>query len=127
MRRQSGVSLVEIAMMFVVVSIVAVVALPVIVSPNKSTATQAINDADSIKKVKSAYALAIAEQGDYPLLDDVVEYIDADFAYQTSDYSGIIFRDGKQRLTVKTFQDTECTLLTGKANPGVSDVVRCIL
>ncbi len=133
MKRQTGVSLVEVAMVFVVISIVAVVAVPTIGMGDKSgnsrtvqAVAQVANNIDSIQKVKSAYAIAIAEQGDYPLLSNVVDFIDADFASQMGDLSGIIFRDGKRRLLVNTFRDAGCKVLTSNESPGVSDVVRCI-
>jgi len=126
MRKQSGVSLVEIAMMFVVISIVAVVALPTVNSGSKLLKTKPINSLESANKVKSAYAIAIAETGDYPRLSEVVEYIDADFASEKSDFSGILFRDGRSRLTINTFRDAGCKLLTNDSEPGVTDVVRCI-
>ena len=126
MRRQSGVSLVEIAMMFVVISIVAVVALPSIGKGDKPIHASAMDNVESIQKVKTAYAMAMAEQGDYPQLTDVVDNIDADFASQTNDHSGIIFREGKLRLTVSTFRDMNCKQKTSNEEPGVSDIVRCI-
>jgi len=126
MRTQSGVSSVEIAMMFVVVSIVAVVALPTIVPVKSPAQAQVKNKVNPAQKVKSAYAIVIAKTGDYPRLSEVVEYVDADFASERNDLSGILFRDGRFRLTVKTFSDINCKQLTNNKEPGVTDIVRCI-
>ena len=126
MRSQNGVSSIEVAMMFVVISIVAVVALPTLGKVKNTIDIESVDQHQSIQKVKSAYALAIAQTGDFPRLNDLVEFIDADFASQTNSFSGIIFRDGKHRLTVNTYRDTDCRLLTSNKEPGVTDVVRCI-
>ena len=128
MRSQNGVSSVEVAMVFVVFSIVAVVALPVVGTKLKPSvsATSTISSGETENILKSAYAIAIAERGDFPRLNEIVECIDADFASETTDLSGIIFRDGEQRLTVKTYRDVDCKTLTSDSQPGVTDIVRCI-
>ena len=126
MRSQNGVSSIEVAMMFVVISIVAVVALPALSTAKNTIDIESVDQSHSIQKVKSAYALAIAQTGDFPQLNDLVEYIDADFASKTNNFTGVIFRDGKHRITVNTYRDTDCKLLTSNKQPGVTDVVRCI-
>jgi len=126
MHRQSGVSSVEVVMAFVVFSIIAVVALPALGIGAKPVVNVNENTANSVKKVKSAYAIAIAAQGDFPKLSDVVQYIDADFSSETNDYSGIIFRDGESRLTVNTYVDPDCKYLTSNKEPGITDVVKCM-
>ena len=124
MRKQQGVTVVEIAMLLVVLAIVAVVAIP------QFDATQdqrrAHQNSESSAKVKSAFALAIAQKGDFPTLTEMVEYIDADFASEMSDLSGVIFRDQRQHLTINTYNDAQCKMLTSLKEPGVSDIVRCI-
>ena len=126
MHKQNGISSIEVAMLFVVVSIVAVVALPVVVPINKNIDPQLMDSFSSTKKVKSAYALALAQTGDFPRLSDIVEYVDADFASEKNDLSGIIFRDGGNRLTINTYSDLSCKHKTSNKQPGVTDIVRCI-
>lgn len=126
MQVKSGISMVEVVMMGVVFAIVAVVALPVIGINGAEMNTSVAHKSKSTEKVKSAYALAIAQKGNFPRLRDVVEYIDADFSAETNDLSGIIFRDGVNRLTVSTFQDTACKIKTNSEKPGITDIVRCI-
>jgi len=126
MRKQNRVSFVELAMLVVVLSIVAVVALPALGKRTQTVDAPLESVNSSMKKVKAAYAFAIAEKGNFPTLSGIVEFIDADFASETNDLSGIIFRDGGNRLTVNTFSDSECKILTNDNEPGVSDIVRCI-
>jgi len=124
MRKQLGVTVVEIAMLLVVLAIVAVVAIPQFdATKDQRRASQNI---ESSSKVKSAFAMAIAQKGDFPTLTEMVEYIDADFASETNDLSGVMFRDQHQRLTINTYNDSQCKVLTSLEQPGVSDVVRCV-
>jgi len=125
MRTKSSVTFVEIAMAFVVFLIVAVVALPSI-GPSKSLPPAPEKMEVSSRLVLSAYAYAIALHGDFPKLSDIVEFVDADFASETNQSNGIIFRDKGEHLTVKTFQDTNCKVRTNNNHPGKSDIVRCI-
>ena len=124
MQKQQGVTVVEIAMLLVVLAIVAVVAIP------QFNATQdqrrATLNSESSAKVKSAFAMAIAQKGDFPTLTEMVNYIDADFASETNDLTGVMFRDQHQRLTINTYNDVQCKVLTNLEQPGVSDVVRCV-
>lgn len=124
MQKQQGVTVVEIAMLLVVLAIVAVVAIPQF-DTNQDQA-RASQNSESSAKVQSAFAMAIAQKGDFPTLTEMVEYIDADFASETNDLSGVMFRDQHQRLTINTYNDSQCKVLTSQKQPGMSDVVRCV-
>jgi len=123
--RKVGFSVVEIAMVVVVFAIISVVALP-------QSTLQLQNDNHnitlevSIDKARSAYAIAIANKSSFPTVSEIVAFIDADFAAEMNDRSGIIFRDAGKRVTVNTFNDIACVVSTNVTEPGVSDVVRCI-
>lgn len=121
-------TLVEIAMAIVVFAIVAVVAIPALqISEEEQYRTRnSINNSQAAEKVKSAFANAIATEGSFPRLGTVVEYLDADFASERNDLSGIVFWGYKKRVTVKTYNDDKCVNLTSGEQPGVSDIVRCI-
>lgn len=123
-RGQRGVTVVEVAMFLVVLAIIAVVAIPQF--SVKSVSEVPVNDAQSSAKVQSAFALAIATKGDFPTLSEMVEFVDADFASEMSDLSGVMFRNKGKRLTVQTFNDAECRVLTSAEQLGVSDIVRCV-
>lgn len=123
-RRQHGVTVVEVAMFLVVLAIIAVVAIPQF--SVKSVSGVPINITQFSAKVKTAFALAIATKGDFPTLSEMVEYIDADFASEMSDLSGVMFRNKGKRLIVKTFNDTQCRVLTSVDQLSVTDVVRCV-
>ena len=123
--KNSGVSTIEIAMAIVVLAIVAVVALPQISQqPVKHALIE--SSGSTVEKVHSAYAFAIAGKNGFPTVSEVVAHIDAEFAAEMSDHSGIIFRDHAGRVMVKTYNDAQCKKLTSIVNPGVSDIVRCI-
>lgn len=124
MRKQVGVTIVEVAMSLVVLAIVAVVAIPQFAQKQGQQVVSQSNESSA--KVKSAFAMAIAQKGDFPTLSEMVEYIDADFASETNDLSGVMFRDQRLRLTVNTYNDPSCKVLTTLEQPGVSDVVRCV-
>jgi len=123
--KKVGVSAVEIAMIAVVIAIVSVVALPQMSVQSQSDVQQRSLDI-SIDKVRSAYAIAIANRSGFPSITEVVAFIDADFAVEMNDRSGIIFRDNGKRITVNTYNDVDCTKLTSMTEPGVTDVVRCL-
>ncbi len=123
--KKVGLSVVEIAMIAVVLAIVSVVALPQVSMQSQSEVQQPSLDA-SIDKVRSAYAIAIANKSGFPLVTEVVAFIDAGFVVEMNDRSGIMFRDNGKRITVNTFNDVDCTNLTSMTEPGVTDVVRCI-
>jgi len=124
MQKQQGVTVVEIAMLLVVLAIVAVVAIPQFDATKDQR--RASQNFESSSKVKSAFAMAIAQKGDFPTLTEIVDFIDADFASETNDLSGVMFRDRHQRLTIYTYNDSQCKVLTSFEQPGVSDVVRCV-
>ena len=123
--KSSSASTIEIAMAIVVLAIVSVVALPQI-SPqtDKKNADNTLEA--SIDKVHSAYAIAIAKKSGFPSVSEIVAFIDAEFAAEMSDRSGIIFRDYTGRVMVKTYNDAQCRKLTSMSSPGESDIVRCI-
>jgi len=123
--KKLGVSAVEIAMMAVVIAIVSVVALPQMFMQSQDDTQQPSLDA-SIEKVRAAYAIAIANKNDFPSIAEIVTFIDADFAVEMNDRSGIIFRDNGRRIIVNTFNDVDCIKLTSSVEPGVTDIVRCI-
>ena len=122
--KQKGVTVVEVSMFLVVLAIVAVVAIPQFSEAHQEQLTS--TQIQSSEKVKSAYAMAIAQKGDFPTLSEVIDYIDADFASENNDLSGIMFRDHGKRLTINTYNDTECSVPTNLSQLGVTDVVRCI-
>jgi type II secretory pathway pseudopilin PulG len=124
MRKQLGITVIEISMALVVFAILAVVAVPQFSLEQKPQVV--INQIESANKVKSAFALAIAQKGDFPTLSEIVDYIDADFASETNDLSGIMFRDHGKRLTINTYSNPQCNVLTNLNQPGVSDIVRCV-
>ena len=126
MRSQRGVTVVEVFMFLVVLAIVAVVAIPQFTSLESPSQVAVANRVLSSDKVKSAFALAIAKKGDFPTLSEMVEYIDADFASETNDLSGVMFRVHGQRTIVATFNDAQCNTLTSASQLGVSDIVRCV-
>lgn len=123
-RKQQGVTVVEVSMFLVVLAIIAVVAIPQF--SVKSATAVPLENVNSSEKVQSAFALAIASKGEFPTLSEMIEYIDADFASEKGDLSGVMFRDKGKRLVVKTFNDSQCRVLTSQEEPGVSDVVRCV-
>ena len=126
MEKQQGVTVVDVFMLMVVLAIVAVVAIPQF-SPKESSLQQ-ISESNGLSsdKVKSAFALAIAKKGDFPTLSEIVEYIDADFASETNDLSGVMFRSQGKRNTVTTYSDSQCSVLTNTARLGTTDIVRCV-
>lgn len=125
MQQKFGVTFIELAMLVVVLAIISFTAVPNFVE--KTDPKPIIeNQLQSIAKVQSAYALAIANKGDFPGLSEVVEFIDADFASEKNDMSGIIFRDGVNHISVNTFSDSNCTIPTSERQAGISDVVRCV-
>lgn len=127
-RTQSGVTLIEIIMAIVVLAIVAVVALPVLQDGGNTQIRKGIsvNANQAIDKVKTAYAFAIADHGDYPQLSQIVDFVDADFASEKNDLGGIVFWGYKKRVVVKTYNDENCEKQTSGEKPGVSDIVRCV-
>ena len=124
MRTHTGVTVVEVAMFLVVLAIVAVVAIPQFAVRQDRQMTNLDNETSAI--VKSAFAMAIAQKGDFPTLTEIVDYIDADFVSETNDLSGVMFRENNLRLTINTYNDSLCQVSTSLEQPGVSDVVRCI-
>ena len=124
MRKHAGVTAVEIAMFMVVLAIVAVVAIPQFTTQKDQKTASLDRETSSI--VKSAFAMAIAQKGDFPTLTEIVDFIDADFVSETNDLSGVMFRENKLRLTINTYNDSSCEVLTSFDQPGVSDVVRCV-
>lgn len=128
MKQHQGVTIVEISMALVVLAIVAVVALPTLQQGTEKQVRKGISldTMQAVEKVKSAYANAIANYGGYPQLNQLVEYIDADFASESNDLGGVVFWGYKKRVMVNTYNDENCNTQTSGENPGVSDVVRCI-
>ena len=127
MNTQKGVTFVETAMVLIVLAIVAVVALPAFVSsPQESERKKAAVTNDAISKVKSAFAIAIAQKGDFPQLAEIIEYIDADRAVENNDMSGVTFYERGRKIVVTTYNDTQCSQKTNKNNPGHNDIVRCV-
>ena len=62
--KQKGVTVVEVSMFLVVLAIVAVVAIPQFSEAHQEQMTS--TQIQSSQKVKSAYAMAIAQKGDFP-------------------------------------------------------------
>ena len=125
MQQKFGVSLIEIAMLLVVLMIISFTAIPNFPkTSNPEIAQDNLNQ--SIAKVQSAYALAIAYKGNFPGLSEVVEFIDADFASEKNDMSGIIFRDGVEHISISTFTDDSCEVPTNDQQAGITDIVRCV-
>lgn len=125
MQQKFGVTFIEIAMLAVVLVIISFAAIPNF-SKTQSIGITEENLSQSVAKVQSAYALAIAYKGDFPGLNEVVEFIDADFASEKNDMSGIIFREGNDHITVNTFNDEKCSVPTNDKQFGVTDIVRCV-
>jgi len=123
-KKQAGVTVVEVAMSLVVLAIIAVVAIPQFAVRQDQQLSSLNSETSSI--VKSAFAMAIAQKGDFPTLTEIVDYIDADFVSETNDLSGGMFRENRLRLTINTYRDSSCEVLTSFEQPGVSDVVRCV-
>ena len=125
MQQKFGVTLIEIAMLVVVLMIVSFAAIPNFSKTNNPEVPQ-VNLNRSIAKVQTAFALAIAHKGDFPGLSEIVDFIDADFASEKNDMSGIIFRDGVEHISVSTFIDDSCKVPTNDKLAGISDIVRCV-
>ncbi len=125
---KTSVTFVEVSLVFVVLTIVAVIALPALpFSSGQSSAQVSTNNSfQAIDKVQSAYAHAIAHADAFPQLSQVVDFINADFASEKNDLSGIVFAGQEKPVMVNTYNDESCTNRTSGVNPGVSDIVRCI-
>jgi len=123
--KQRGITVVEVSMALVVFAIIAVVAIPGFSPPQNQRQTLE-NDVALEKKVKSAFALAIAHKGDFPTLSEIVSFVDADFTSETNNLDGIVFRDQNLRLTVNTYNDLNCEVMTSAVEQGVTDIVRCV-
>lgn len=119
MVKQRGVTAVEVSLFLVSVAIIAVLAIP------QFSAKPPVNTHSS-ESVKAAFALAIATKGSFPILSEVVEYIDVDLAAETADLSGVKFGGKGQGIVVGTFTDEQCLVPTSVEQPGVSDIVRCV-
>jgi len=124
MIKQQGVTAVEVSMFLVFIAIVAMLAIPQF--STKLDEALPPNHAQSSESVKAAFALAIATKGRFPMLSEIVEYIDVDMAAESESLSGIQFDGEGQGIVVGTFIDEQCLVPTSIEQPGVSDVVRCV-
>lgn len=126
--KQTNMTFVELAMALVVFVIVSVIAIPTMKFSNEQAEDSAnsMDASQAFEKVQTAFTRARDIQGNYPSLSKVVEYLDADFASERDDMGGIVFWGYKNRVTVKTYNDDNCSTETSGENPGISDIVRCI-
>ncbi len=125
--RQSGVTFIEIGMALVSLAIVAVVAFPVLPSFKSLSRESSLADPGlAVDKVRAAYDRVLVSAGRYPMVNELVEYVDEDFTSASQDMTGVVFWGYKKRIKISTYSDKNCSRLTDASQPGVTDIVRCV-
>lgn len=108
MKKQDGLTAIEIVMSVVVLVIVATVALPQLTTMQRKT----VLAKNSLEMVKSSYANAIADIMAFPTASELSEYVDASKVLVKEDGSGLKFEIDAQRLQVVTYVDGDCSVPT---------------
>lgn len=116
--KAKGFTLIELAIVIVIIGILVAIAVPRFTDLS-SQATQAAKEA-SYGSIRSAYAIAIAEQKGYPTVQNILDKLEG----------GATFAGGKIRVPIggaatdiaNVYTDTDCQT----AATAVTNTVRCI-
>lgn len=116
MKRQAGMTLIELVIVIVVLGIIAAVAAPRFADISTSAKTASIDG--SVGAVKSAHTIAIGELKRVPTVTELTGYVDGGTAVAT----GVQVTIGGTNYTILTFTDSACTAATAAVGNSVSCV-----
>ena len=120
MNKQSGFTLIELVMVIVIIGILAAMAVPRFYNASNDALQAALDG--SVAGVRSAYAIAIAQDKTEPTVTRLAEFVTVNGAAATAAAGGVQVSIGTQTYTVQTFENTACDDVTDNA----SEVVLCV-